>query len=323
MKNNSKNLWELIKSTEVDSKNSSSEINSFRSIGGFNAKLASWDPLEKSSRYYKSLLFSFASYLDVKIINNSDFKLNSSLPGAGLEFFLSKIDNRDIGQPVTINYYNNLVDIDYLLSIEEILFLDQTLKNSTKVLEIGPGFGRLTHSLLDIYPNIQTYYIIDLPWMLEISMEFLKKALQEDAFNKIRFISTDEYNQKDFKSKFINENNIDLCINIDSFQEMQTEVAFDYLDFIEKVSKNFYSKNAICKYDPSVVDIILKDKSHYEAALNMGLCKKVIDIYDTNALDMQKDEYLVAFCPSGFTLKRDEQCFGQYLYYQSALFEKN
>ena len=161
-----KNLWDLNKALEVDSKNMTNEISSFRSIGGFNAKLATWDPLEKSSRYFKSLLFSFAAYLDDdKIINHPDLKLNSSSPGSGLSFFLSQIKNRDIGNPVSINYYNNIVDIDYLLSIEEILFLDHTLKSSSNILEIGPGFGRLSHSLLSIFSNIQTYFIIDLPWM--------------------------------------------------------------------------------------------------------------------------------------------------------------
>ena len=75
---------------------------------GFNAKLATWDPLEKSSRYFKSLLFSFAAYLDDKIINHPDLKLNSSSPSR-LSFSYHKL-NRDIGNPVSINYYNNIVD---------------------------------------------------------------------------------------------------------------------------------------------------------------------------------------------------------------------
>ena len=68
------NLWELIKTKEVDSTNLNLDIATFRSIGGFNSKLASWDPLEKSSRYYKSLLFEYANYLDSRIIKSEYFK---------------------------------------------------------------------------------------------------------------------------------------------------------------------------------------------------------------------------------------------------------
>ena len=153
---------------------------------------------------------------------------------------------------------------------------------------------------------------------------FSKKALPEKNYKKIRFISTEEYSQKDFYTKFSKENNnIDLSINIDSFQEMQTEVAKDYINFIKNISKNFYSKNAICKYDPDIVNIKLNDKSQYLAALEMGLCKEVINIYDTNELNKQKINYFNKYCPSGFTLKKEEQCYGPYLYYYSALFNKN
>lgn len=176
---NKNNLWELNKKINFNHlAKQSFDIHKFRNIGGFNSKLSTWDPLEPSSRYFKSLLFEFASYLDNKIINHSDLKLNNLTKGSGIEYFIKRIKKRNIGQPITINYYNNLIDIDYLLSIEEMLFLNSELSEDSIILEIGPGFGRLAHSILSNYSNIEKYYLIDLPWMIDISKKFFKKSIK-------------------------------------------------------------------------------------------------------------------------------------------------
>ena len=41
----------------------------------------------------------------------------------GLNEFLSKIQNKDKGSPTNITYKGSSINIDYLLSAEEILFL--------------------------------------------------------------------------------------------------------------------------------------------------------------------------------------------------------
>ena len=53
----------------------------------------------------------------------------------------------------------------------------------------------------------------------------------------------------------------------------------------------------------------------------MGLCKNVIDIYNSQAIAKQRKVYLKAYCPKNFKLSKDEKCFGQFLYYHSALYE--
>ena len=63
-------LWDLVKSEEYNSEDDTFNINDFRLVGGFNSRLATWDPMEKSSRFFKSILFAFASHLDSKIIKD-------------------------------------------------------------------------------------------------------------------------------------------------------------------------------------------------------------------------------------------------------------
>ena len=313
------NLWENIFSDDFHQKNKS--IKSFRQIGGFNNRLTSWDVIDTSSRYFKSLLYAFAENLDNRILQSVIFHQKDNRLGGGIKYYLKKIKNRSLGRPITINYYNNIVDLDYLLSVEEIFFLKSELTKSKNILEIGPGYGRLAHSILQNFKNIENYYIIDVDWMSELTRAYLKRVLSSSDFSKIEFISFDNYQKFKKRAEVSNQNLIDISINTNSFEEIEENIVRDYLLFISNNSQYFYSKNAIGKYHPSSVDIKLKDKAHYEAALRMGLCKNVIDIYNSQAIAKQRKVYLKAYCPKNFKLSKDEKCFGQFLYYHSALYE--
>ena len=107
------------------------------------------------------------------------------------------------------------IDMDYLLSVEEMFFLEDVLIDSKNILEIGAGFGRLVHSIIQNYPNINKYYVVDLDWMLELSSKFLKKVLSSEDFKKVEFVTNTDY---------MNLEDIDLVINIDSFQEIEEKV---------------------------------------------------------------------------------------------------
>ena len=293
-----KNLWNLI---EEEHQNKFL-IDDFRKIDGFNERLGSWGPIIKNSRYFKSLLFEFS--------NTLNDRCHKEL-GQGLVKTLSKIKKRNTGKPVYITYEDAQVDIDYLLSVEEILFLNEELLKSKSILEIGPGFGRLCHSVLQTFSNIEHYYLIDLDFMSLLQEEYLKTVLTEGEFNKVKFITPEDI----YKIK-----NIDISINIDSFQEIEPNVVLGYLDFISSNSKYFYSKNAICKYSPNNVDIDEYNDEQYSAALKMGLCRDVIDIYNTNELEMQKTKYVNSYCPKNMNIIKTQNCFGQFNFYYSALY---
>ena len=308
------NLWEEIK---LEYKNIGL-LDDFRSINGFNKRLGTWSPITNDSRYYKSLLFEFCNYLDLKIsntiINSKETNYSPIQKGDGLRYYFGKIKNTNFGNPTTIKYYGIEVDMDYLLSVEEIFFLKDVLADSKSILEIGAGFGRLTHSIIKCFPNINKYYIVDLDWMLKLSSKYLKKVLSKKDFKKVEFIKSEDY---------MSLNKIDLTINIDSFQEIDESVIMKYLGFISNNSQFFYSKNAICKYDPSIINLSVKNKKQYNSALKMGLCKNSINIFDTSELEIAKINYLRMYCPTEFEILKHQDCFGQYLYYQSVLYGKS
>jgi len=274
----------------------------FRKIGGFNERLGSWSPIINNSRYFKSLLFEFTNILEKRF--------NEEL-NCGLNDFLSRIKNKHFGQPTTVTYKDTLVDIDYLLSAEEILFLHKQLNEAQNILEVGPGFGRLPHSILQTFDNVKKYFIVDLDFMIELQKEYLVKVLTREELSKIEFLTPKEI------SKI---SNIELTINIDSFQEIEPNIVNDYLDFISQNSKFFYSKNAVCKYSPNSLDIIEYNEEQYLAALEMGLCREVIDIFDVDALKIAKEKYINAYCPKNMKMIKSQDCFGQYNYYYSVLY---
>ena len=310
-----KTLWEQVKS-EYSNKNIYL-LDNFRSIDGFNKRLGTWSPITNNSRYYKSLLLEFCKHLDFKISHSLGSKESSPLQinsGGGLRHYLGKIKNRDLGNPTTIKYCDMDIDMDYLLSVEEMFFLEDVLIDSKNILEIGAGFGRLVHSIIQNYPNINKYYVVDLDWMLELSSKFLKKVLSSEDFKKVEFVTNTDY---------MNLEDIDLVINIDSFQEIEEKVIKTYLRFISEKSRFFYSKNTVCKYHPSLVDIELVDENQFYATLKMGLCREVIDIFDSSELEIAKKNYIVKYCPSSFETLKHQDCFGQYLYYHSVLYKKS
>ena len=313
------NLWDLILTESFDL--DSIALDSFREINGQNDRFTSWSAIEPSSRYFKSLLYAHAENLDRRILQSKlslNLESKDKRNGNGIKYYLKKIRNQNFGNPTSINYFNNDINIDYLLSIEEMFFLHKELKESKTILEIGAGFGRLAHSIVENFENVERYIIIDLDPCLNLAKSYLSKVLNKEDFLKVKFISSNDFDTLDS----IKTRGFDISININSFQEMEESIVLDYLGLISENSNYFYTKNAICKYHPDSIDVKLKNKIQFESALNMGLCKDIIDIFDSNAIQEARDIYLRKYCPRNFKISKQEPCFGQYLYYYSALYKR-
>jgi len=285
------------------------DINTFRKIGQENKRLGTWDPIDESTRYYRSLMYEFCFYLEEKA------------RGIGLEFsdlinpvehFIKNIRLQDLGGAVTIKFKGCTVSLDYLLAVEEMVFLHRTMKNVETVTEIGAGFGRTAHSILSNY-DITTYNIVDLPEMLDLSSKYLKKVLPKRYFSKIRFAVPQEVTKI---------NNTDLVINIDSMQEMPKETVLMYMEWIYSSSNFFFTKNAMGKYDPSEIDLKVEDQGQLDTALSMGLVCDLYHLFDTESIEVARKKYLKSYCPVGFELIRNQRGFGQYLFYELALYKR-
>lgn len=300
-KSNISPLWDFVKELYQ-----SFDLNTFRSIGGVNDRLGTWSAIDGSTRYYKSLMYEFALYL------NEIFEKQNIYEGLKIEDLLPKIRCQNLGSPPTIRFEGFDVSLDYLLGLEEFAFCRETLDKSDSVCEIGAGFGRTCHTMLSL-TDIDSYTIIDLPEVLALSKAYLRQVLNEKEFKKITFLSSEN-------CKSLGD--FDLAINIDSLQEMPNEVGKAYLDLIADKGRYFFTKNVMGKYSPSDIDLEITNQSQFESAMQMGLMTDKLNLFDTVSRSESVKIYHQRFCPSGFSLLKTQRGFGQYFSYELSMFEK-
>src|ERR1039458_2240491 len=126
-------------------------LDHFREPDSVNKRLASWSPTDNSSRHFKFLLWN-------------------ALEGMDDDFFTYTrcIRNRSLGNPTTVRYRTMDIDLDYMLAVDELLFLEKQnriLSRCRTVVEVGAGFGSTAHAILENFSQIDKYTIIDLPEM--------------------------------------------------------------------------------------------------------------------------------------------------------------
>ncbi|HEV2642677.1 MAG TPA: putative sugar O-methyltransferase [Candidatus Elarobacter sp.] len=249
-------------------------VSKFRRPGGANNRLGVWDAYDSTMRYFKFLLYSEAA-------RESDrfFELYRAL------------QNVDLGLPVSVRMRSCDINIDYLLSVQEYLFVDAAVDMGevSSVIEIGAGFGRTCHALLSFRKSIERYTIVDLPAMIELSRRFLARAIPGE-FHKVSFVPVDEASRWDGLVA-------DMAINIDSFQEMPPATIDGYMRGLVGNCRLFYVKNPVAKYDPECIGVQVEDKARFKDVFSLGRCTKVVDIFDDEQLRLCRREYLEAYRP--------------------------
>lgn len=164
-------------------------------------------------------------------------------------------------RPIGLTYQGKILNPDvvrYQACISNLYtmgVLEFLQKRGGLILEVGAGFGGLAHHLSRILPNC-TYVIVDLPEMLLFSGGFLIVNNDKNIYI---------YEKKTFTPEFLAHSiynydfvllpnyvlkalyavsEINLMINLQSFQEMTREQVYDYVEFgYSKLSGPIYSDN--------------------------------------------------------------------------------
>ena len=276
-------------------------LSSFRAPGGANKRLAAWDPFDTTARYFKFLLFNLARNQPAAFFNCH-----------------AELGNTELGSPTSVKVAGQLINMDYLLSVEEFLFLKAALpvNKLDSVVEIGAGFGRTCHTLIALLTRLERYTIVDIKDVLNLSRSYLKQVLDDDQFAKIVFIDKDNEGQwSGLKS--------DLVININSFQEMPEAVIAAYEAGIIANAKYAYIKNPICKYHPSSIGLPVEDIDKSLDVFALGRCKDIVDIFDEDALIEARKNYLRVYSPGLGWKVIAEQPLGAFPYLHNALFGRD
>ncbi|WP_397411231.1 putative sugar O-methyltransferase [Polaromonas sp.] len=276
--NTGSKLWEQYTQNEFSSI-SEDFLTRFRAPGVAN-KFVAWDPYEQSTRYMKFLLLAIA---------------RQQPP----EFFdiYSRIGNTDFGLPLHIQHRNLLLNADYMAAVEEWLFIKRHTHPARlrKVVEVGAGFGRTCHTLLTLCDSIESYVIVDLAPMLELSRQYLAKVVPE-RMSRISFVSSED---RTGQSRL----DADLVLNIDSFQEMPPLVIDGYMERIVQNSKYFFCKNPVGKYLPQTVGFPELSPNQLQDVFSLGYCTDVLDIFDEDALAPARDKLVELYCPPAVPMR--------------------
>jgi putative sugar O-methyltransferase len=282
MTDSSSELWKTLSDT-LFAKVDDAFIRTFREPGRANSRLAAWDPFDPTLRYFKFMLYRAAERQPDRFFD-----------------LYREIGRVDIGNPVSVKVRSCAINIDYLFSVEEFLFLEDSMDLSSvrSVVEIGAGFGRTCHAILSLCPQLERYTIVDLPNMLNLSRLVLAQVVPK-AVSKVHFVNASD------REKWRGLGT-DLAINIDSFQEMRASVIDGYFQGIIANCRYFYLKNPIAKYRPESIGIRSPDPERLLDVFELGYCRDVIDIFDDSTVAEARLRYLEAYRPSGkWRLVRD------------------
>jgi len=282
------NLWQRINKETMSKK---IDLNNFRS-SEVNYRIALPDPAKNGKTYLKQLLFDACRRLTTDQWS-----------------ILKATRNRNIGNPTTVRFNGEDVDLDYLQAALEFDFV-YGRPNLNTIVEIGAGYGRTAHTFLS-NSICHLYAIVDLPECLELARRYLNRVLTPEQADKLLFVPAS-------KLSVLEGQAFDLAINIDSFAEMPALDVRRYLRFISKNCMAFYVKNPVGKYhDPTT-----NNRPHLaKTAKKMGLLTKVIDIYDEKAISGRIPAFLKAYEPRGF--KNIYSCSAKpWSYYYQAIFRR-
>jgi putative sugar O-methyltransferase len=142
---NSSALWEHINNFYITVNNLEDLKNFKQSIVNF--KISLWNPHANGMRYLKTLIYNLCTFM-----SEDNWQR------------IKNTKNRNIGNPITINYNGEDIDLDYIQAVYELEFTQENLSinlDGFRILEIGAGYDRTCHTILSNH-NVESYYVVDL-----------------------------------------------------------------------------------------------------------------------------------------------------------------
>jgi putative sugar O-methyltransferase len=288
-------LWKMINASNLAA-DKIKDLTDFKN-SEVNFRIAVWNPQTNGVRYLKTLIYNLCADLSPKNWER-----------------LTKIQNRNIGNPISITYDGQRVCMDYLQAVYETEFISDHLpSDELDILEIGAGYGRTCHSIISNL-RVRTYTVLDLSNCLDLSRRYLKSVLKDEDFGKISFVDASDFSHLD-------GNRFDLCINIDSFAEMEPGVVRRYLAYTAGHCRYLYVKNPVGKYaDPSLN--MMPKEQEVSIAMSMGLLRDVLDIHDNSDVSSHAGNFLTVYQPDETWLLSSHSWARPWSYYWQAIYRQ-
>ena len=229
------------------------------------------------------------------------------------KFFNKNSNLKEVNMPRFGNQNGALLDKNFFVigSFFNHIYADilgKYLANNKRnfVVDIGGGYGKLAYYLLKKQNNC-SFIDFDIPEVLILAAYYLSKSFPE----KKVFL----YGQENFDSNImsnydliflpgweiekLNENSIDLTINKNSLGEMNPETAGNFLKYIYKTSKYFFSLNHEYlrnNFDENTFSLINKEfnvDNKFKELIRYPDLSHLI--YENNKIDLESDAFFYIY----------------------------
>ena len=128
---------------------------------------------------------------------------------------MNRLEEDDLFGNYTFHIGGKCVSRDLLDSINEIYFLDRHLnlssRNHTTILDVGAGYGRLAHRMVNALPTISQYLCTDAFAISSFICEYYIRY--RNIENRAKMIPLFEIEEA------IQKNHVDIAVNVHSFSE--------------------------------------------------------------------------------------------------------
>ncbi len=155
-----------------------------------------------------------------------------------LGLWAANVEERDRAESLRVADLGSLMDLTFLYT-----YARDPARKVTTILEVGGGYGRLAEAAFNIFGKSIRYVLVD---SVPVSLYYSKKYL-ESVCPDIRvgsYYDGDSFDMSEFDCYIIpawyfaklNKEKYDICINIESFQEMNQQHVDSYLQLFDSVS---------------------------------------------------------------------------------------
>jgi hypothetical protein len=155
-----------------------------------------------------------------------------------LGLWAANVDDRNIAESLRVADLGSIMDITLLFT-----YAFDPARTITNILEVGGGYGRLAEAAFNIFGKSIRYVLVDsVPVSLYYSKRYLQSVCPDIRVGS--YYDGDRFDLSEFDCYIIpawyfnelNEEKYDICINIESFQEMNQQHVDTYIQIFDRVS---------------------------------------------------------------------------------------
>jgi SAM-dependent methyltransferase len=161
------------------------------------------------------------------------------------------VEESEDGIPLLQADLGSIMDLNLLYA-----FSASPERNVTRVLEVGGGYGRLAEAASNIFGRSLKYVLVDaVPASLYYSRKYLAHACPDARIGSFYEGGSDDFDLENYDIAImpswhfekLNRSSFDICVNIESMQEMNQEHVSYYLNLFQSVAADgatIYLSNA-------------------------------------------------------------------------------